>query len=293
MANIKVAIDYTLVNGQPLTFKSPADCSQVTGLTVHYPEGGVNTSKTFKFADAHGNNVGDIDLFASDVLVNVILDVDALRAHVQNADTNAYLENRFKQTADAISALPQSRGDYAGTAEDSLMSMRTPGTYRFRGTVPTDWPAEFSGTKYGVLDVTLGNNYVHQKITVMSSAVTGYTKTAERLITSNLASDWLYNDSTTNVKIQTGSYIGTGTNGTNNPTKVVLNFTPKAFCVAPESTGRQGAVWINGMTAGGKNFSTEKLALTWTADGVSWSTNNGAEDQFNSSGEKYHWIAWG
>ena len=100
MANIKVTIDFPIVNGQPLTFKSPADCSQVTGLVVSYPEGGENKTKSFQFADAHGNNVGDIDLFASDVLVKVILDVDASKAYVQNADTNAYLEGRFDGKVD-------------------------------------------------------------------------------------------------------------------------------------------------------------------------------------------------
>ena len=95
MANIKVTVDYTILNGQPLTFKSPADCSQITGLVVSYQEGGKNKSKTFQFADAHGNNVGDIDLFAANVLVKVILDVEASRAYVQNADTNAYLEGEL------------------------------------------------------------------------------------------------------------------------------------------------------------------------------------------------------
>lgn len=93
MANIKVTIDYPIANGLPLTFKSPADCSQVTGIKVQYPSGtGTTSNKTFQFADAHGNNVGSIDLFASNVLVKVILDVDASKAYVQNADTNAYLE---------------------------------------------------------------------------------------------------------------------------------------------------------------------------------------------------------
>lgn len=95
MANIKVTIDYPIANGLPLTFKSPAKCSQVTGMTVHYTEGGASKSKTFQFADAHGNNVGSIDLFASNVLVKVILDVDASKAYVQNADTNAYLESEL------------------------------------------------------------------------------------------------------------------------------------------------------------------------------------------------------
>jgi hypothetical protein len=50
---------------------------------------------SFLFADAHGNNVGSVDLFASDVLVKVILDTELNRAYVQNADTNKYLEERL------------------------------------------------------------------------------------------------------------------------------------------------------------------------------------------------------
>jgi hypothetical protein len=101
MVNIRVDSPIEIFDGQPLTFKSPVDCSQITGLKVYYPQGDTTTSKVFQFADAHGNNVGDIDLFASNVLVKVILDVDASKAYVQNADTNAYLEGRFDTKAPA------------------------------------------------------------------------------------------------------------------------------------------------------------------------------------------------
>lgn len=122
MANIKVALDYTILDGQPLTFRSPADCSKVTGLVVYYPEGGTNKSKTFQFADAHGNNVGSIDLFAANVLVKVILDTEANRAYVQNADTNAYLEGELakkysptnKPTAADVGAVNQLAVYYSG-----------------------------------------------------------------------------------------------------------------------------------------------------------------------------------
>lgn len=97
MANIKVTSPVPVYDGQPLTFRSPADCSAISGLIVHYHDGKVATSKTFQFADAHGNNVGDYDLFAADALVKVILDTDTSLAFVQNADTNAYLEGRFKK----------------------------------------------------------------------------------------------------------------------------------------------------------------------------------------------------
>lgn len=97
MANIRIDLDTPIVDGQQLIFRSPIDCSSITGLIVYYrSEDGSKASRTFQFADAHGNNVGDLDhLFTSDVLVKVILDVETSRAYVQNADTNKYLEERF------------------------------------------------------------------------------------------------------------------------------------------------------------------------------------------------------
>ena len=90
--NIRVDWNYPIQDGTEVVFRSPVDCSQVTGLIVYYDGG----SQEFAFADAHGNNVGDIDhLFAENVAVKVILDVTTGMAFVQNADTNAYLEGRF------------------------------------------------------------------------------------------------------------------------------------------------------------------------------------------------------
>jgi hypothetical protein len=94
---ISVAVNFTVVDGSEIKFRSPAACSAITGLSVQYPdEFGVTTTKEFAFADAHGNNVGDIDhLFAENAVVKVILDVTKAMAFVQNADTNAYLESRI------------------------------------------------------------------------------------------------------------------------------------------------------------------------------------------------------
>lgn len=103
MANIRVDVDYTIIDGSEIVFRSPVDCSAITGLIVYYiASNGAAVSKVFAFADAHGNNVGDIDhLFAEDVVVKVILDVTKGMAFVQNADTNAYLENKFAGKAPA------------------------------------------------------------------------------------------------------------------------------------------------------------------------------------------------
>ena len=90
--NVRVDLNTPIKDGTEVVFRSPVDCSQVTGLKVYYLGG----SQEFAFADAHGNNVGNIDhLFAENVAVKVILDVTHSMAFVQNADTNAYLEGRF------------------------------------------------------------------------------------------------------------------------------------------------------------------------------------------------------
>ena len=98
MSNIRIDVGYAIKDGTEIKFRSPVDCSAITGLIVYYPGAdGNTTSKVFALADAHGTNVGDIDhLFAEDVVVKVILDVTTSMAFVQNADTNAYLESRFK-----------------------------------------------------------------------------------------------------------------------------------------------------------------------------------------------------
>lgn len=90
--NIRVNLNTNIADGSEVVFRSPADCSQVTGLVIYH-----NGGKTeFAFADAHGHNVGDIDhLFAENAVVKVILDVTAGMAFVQNADTNAYIERTF------------------------------------------------------------------------------------------------------------------------------------------------------------------------------------------------------
>ena len=106
--NIRVNLKTNIADGSEVVFRSPADCSQVTGLVIYH-----NGGKTeFAFADAHGENVGDIDhLFAENAVVKVILDVTAGMAFVQNADTNAYIERNF------IKSVNGHRPDEAGNVE--------------------------------------------------------------------------------------------------------------------------------------------------------------------------------
>lgn len=95
--NVRVNLNYPIYDGAEIVFKAPCDASEVTGLIVYYPSDAGEVSSVFTFADAHANDLGHIDeLFAAGAVVKVILDTDTSMAFVQNAATNAYLENKFK-----------------------------------------------------------------------------------------------------------------------------------------------------------------------------------------------------
>lgn len=99
MAKIKVDLSYTIVDGSEVVFTAPCNCSAVDGLKVYYPDG----EKEFVFKDAHGNALTGVgNLFAKGALVKVILDVTNGHAFIQNADTNAYLENTFAKKVDKV-----------------------------------------------------------------------------------------------------------------------------------------------------------------------------------------------
>ena len=119
MAQIRIDTNYTISNGRALTFKAPADCSDVNGLIVYYPDGNNIVAKKFSFVDSHGVNVGigTISLFAKDAFVKVVLDVDRGKAYVQNSDTNDYIEKTFVKKENLVDlvleGLPTwSGGDY-------------------------------------------------------------------------------------------------------------------------------------------------------------------------------------
>ena len=121
MANIRVTVNYTIKDGSEIGFRSPVDCSAITGLVVYYvAEDGTASSKEFVLADAHGHNIGDIDhLFAENVVVKVILDVTHGMAFVQNADTNAYIEKTFVKSVNGNK--PDKNGDVKVAVCDLLV----------------------------------------------------------------------------------------------------------------------------------------------------------------------------
>ena len=100
MAYIKLTLDHPLVDGESVTFKSPCDCNDITGLKVYYPvitdSTETSTSTVFGFKDAHRNNLTSIDnLFMTGAYIKVIHYITNNAAYIQNADTNGYLENKL------------------------------------------------------------------------------------------------------------------------------------------------------------------------------------------------------
>lgn len=104
LIQVNTDITHLIEDGSELKFRAPVACTDITKLRVQYIDGNNGTvSKDFAFADANGNDIGEVDnLFAQNAIVKVILDfytdLDGNgigAAFVQNADTNAYLEERF------------------------------------------------------------------------------------------------------------------------------------------------------------------------------------------------------
>lgn len=93
MANIKISVNHAIRDGFAFSFLAPCNCSDVEGIVVEHLGG----TDRFVFKDAHGNALTDLNnLFTKGALVKVIFDVTHGGAYLQNADTNSYLEDKFK-----------------------------------------------------------------------------------------------------------------------------------------------------------------------------------------------------
>lgn len=103
------------------------------------------------------------------------------------------------------------------------------------------------------------------------------------------------------VKIETGSYVGTGTSGSSNPTSLTFLFEPKIVFIARGTTPSGGSLGtITPMIRGvqksivGINGNSISIAyLTWDNNSLSFYGNGGADTSLNESGITYHYVAIG
>lgn len=117
------------------------------------------------------------------------------------------------------------------------------------------------------------------------------------------------------LKVQTGSYTGTGKSGPDGKNKITFNFTPKivfvyekatetttdtaVFMIALYGAPSGYAQWVSeGITKGYGNVWTNTMIFTWTTTSLTWyhtlnASNSYAKGQLNKSGKTYYWIAIG
>ena len=106
------------------------------------------------------------------------------------------------------------------------------------------------------------------------------------------------------VKIQTGTYTGTGQFTASNPTTLTFDIVPKFVIVyyAPTNNDHRLAVFIRGVTpvfnyAGyGTTVNSAEMHVTWGEKSLSWYSQAGSGNtykQMNDSGQVGHYIAVG
>lgn len=98
------------------------------------------------------------------------------------------------------------------------------------------------------------------------------------------------------VRIETGSYVGTGTYGSSNPNSLTFDFEPKLVIVQSEFQAGM-LFWVYGMSGTVyrilRSSSTEYVGkITFSDNTLTWYGTN-AENQMNYSNYVYHYIAIG
>ena len=113
------------------------------------------------------------------------------------------------------------------------------------------------------------------------------------------------------VKIATGSYVGTGTYGSSNPCSLTFDFSPKIFlvCGTTKATGNY-INYVTGFVIRSYNVMTfcgthtcgvnkssidyqGTCSVSWKTNGISYYSTAGQEYQMNTSGNSYFWVAIG
>lgn len=107
-------------------------------------------------------------------------------------------------------------------------------------------------------------------------------------------------------RIETGSYVGTGTVGVGNPNSLNFNFTPKVVFIGKNDKRNQTYVtgYCSGPLVQGATFGYSEapeadtpaatLILNWTTNGLTWyARSGGSYAQLNDTGYTYFYVAIG
>lgn len=115
-------------------------------------------------------------------------------------------------------------------------------------------------------------------------------------------SEWYLIYTSKNLPSESGSYVGNGTRGENNPITLTFDFVPKFVFVqgAYESTNYVSLAWVSGLPLGGTlghlGATNYYQNLKFTQNGTSltyYTTSDKPSYQCNESGKTYYYIAIG
>ena len=108
-----------------------------------------------------------------------------------------------------------------------------------------------------------------------------------------------FDNAVTAPKIETGSYVGTGTYGASNPNTLTFGFKPKTVIISINGTSTYGgAIFMSGQTRSsyaGVAYNVEYSympILTWNENSVSWYSTHRAYYQLNET-YTYNYLAIG
>lgn len=96
------------------------------------------------------------------------------------------------------------------------------------------------------------------------------------------------------IRIEHGSYVGTGTYGSGNPSSLTFGFVPKTIIIYEDGTHVQNIEAIYGSQYVRVTYSTTNTATpTWDGSTTFKWYASGASNQMNSSGVSYYYVAIG
>lgn len=102
------------------------------------------------------------------------------------------------------------------------------------------------------------------------------------------------------VRIATGSYVGTGTYGEDNPNSLTFEFEPKFLIVQRSTTNYPGGfIWIDGISEIGSVFTDTssgaslRISIIKNEKDITWYSTSNAEKQMNLVDSYYYYIAIG
>ena len=222
---------------------------------------------------------------------NQYLPVDGAKLSYFESGTDTSAKNKRISKLNGSGAIWWLRSPYTGSTA-SAWYINSVGDYDYGGGVSNSYgirPALVLPSTFEVYSDSSGNAYTEQEYETKITDVLG------NLI--SIPADQIKDG----VKIETGSYTGTGTSGASNPNSLTFAFEPKLVIIqASQGYGDQMLVFI---------YKTgEELLMPWQSTSgsftnigkinnnvVSWylTGNNNAYYQLNESNTKYYYVAIG